>query len=82
VAELSGALGVPVWRFGQRDWTQLGTAGRPWYPSMRVFQPVAGESLTDVMSRLAAELRRLPRLDQTQKIATGRSRATPRQRSA
>ncbi len=82
VAELSGALGVPVWRFAHRDWTQLGTAGRPWYPSMRVFQPVAGESLTDVMTRIASELRRLPRLDQTQKTATGRSRATPRQRSA
>ncbi|MEC3929563.1 flagellar protein FlbA, partial [Citrobacter braakii] len=37
--ELAGALGVPVWRFGGRDWTQLGTAMRPWFPTMRLFQP-------------------------------------------
>lgn len=40
VAELAGALGVPVWRFGpQSDWTLLGATDgrRPWFSSMRVF---------------------------------------------
>jgi len=59
VAELAGALGVPVWRFGNRDWTQLGTAGRPWYPSMRLFQPLGGQGLEQAMERIAAELRRV-----------------------
>ncbi|WP_435541242.1 tetratricopeptide repeat protein, partial [Azospirillum sp. ST 5-10] len=57
--ELAGALGVPVWRFGGRDWTQLGTGVRPWFPSMRLFQPRPGETLADVLARIAAELRRL-----------------------
>jgi tetratricopeptide (TPR) repeat protein/ADP-heptose:LPS heptosyltransferase len=35
VGELAGALGVPVWRLGRADWTGLGTAVRPWFPSMR-----------------------------------------------
>lgn len=61
VAELTGALGVPVWRFGHRDWTQLGTACRPWYPSMRLFQPLPGEGLGEVLVRIATELRRIPR---------------------
>ncbi|WP_083897103.1 tetratricopeptide repeat protein, partial [Azospirillum sp. B506] len=59
VAELAGALGVPVWRFGHRDWTQLGTAGRPWYPSMRLFQPLAGQGLEQALQRIAVDLRRV-----------------------
>ncbi|MGF7177473.1 tetratricopeptide repeat protein [Azospirillum doebereinerae] len=74
VAELSGALGVPVWRFGHRDWTHLGTGGRPWYPSMRVFQPLAGQGLDDVMARIAGELRRLPRVDGKAEKRGGRKR--------
>ncbi|PWC34526.1 hypothetical protein TSO352_20605 [Azospirillum sp. TSO35-2] len=61
VAELAGALGVPVWRFGRRDWTHLGTAGRPWYPSMRTFQPLPGQGLEHTLGRIAGELTRLPR---------------------
>ncbi|MBP2299082.1 tetratricopeptide repeat protein [Azospirillum picis] len=57
--ELAGALGVPVWRFGSRDWTQLGTGVRPWYPSMRLFQPAAGQGLEDTLSAIARELVRL-----------------------
>ncbi|HYD69969.1 tetratricopeptide repeat protein [Azospirillum sp.] len=57
--ELAGALGVPVWRFGAVDWTQLGTAARPWFPAMRLFQPRAGETLDDVLVRIALALRRL-----------------------
>ena len=51
--ELAGALGVPVWRFGHRDWTQLGTGVRPWFPSMRIFQPRPGETFDDVLARIA-----------------------------
>nr|WP_282189071.1 tetratricopeptide repeat protein [Azospirillum sp. SYSU D00513] len=54
--ELAGALGVPVWRFGGRDWTQLGTGVRPWFPSMRLWQPRPGEALPDVLARMAREL--------------------------
>ncbi|WP_049976006.1 tetratricopeptide repeat protein [Azospirillum sp. B506] len=55
--ELAGALGVPVWRFGGRDWTQLGTGTRPWFPTMRLFQPNPGEGLESVLPRMAAALR-------------------------
>ena len=54
--ELAGALGVPVWRLGHRDWTQLGSGVRPWFPSMRLFQPRPGESFDDVLARMAALL--------------------------
>ncbi|MBY6264532.1 tetratricopeptide repeat protein [Azospirillum sp. 412522] len=37
--EMAAALGVPVWRLGRRDWTQLGTAVRPWFPSMQCIPP-------------------------------------------
>nr|WP_301311821.1 tetratricopeptide repeat protein [Azospirillum lipoferum] len=56
--ELAGALGVPVWRFGTRDWTQLGTGTRPWFPTMRLFQPNPGEGLEVTLARMAGELRR------------------------
>ena len=56
--ELAGALGVPVWRVAARDWTQLGTATRPWYPTMRACPPRAGEGPGDVLARLAADLAR------------------------
>lgn len=59
VAELAGALGVPVWRFGARDWTGLGTAVRPWYPTMRVYQPAAGVGLAGALDRIASDLGRL-----------------------
>ncbi len=58
-AELAGALGVPVWRFGRSDWTQLGSGVRPWYPSMRLFQPPRGADLSVVAATMAAALRRL-----------------------
>ncbi len=50
VAEMAGALGLPVWRIGPSgDWTALGTGCRPWYPSMRLFSPNAGETLGDAL---------------------------------
>ncbi|MBV5336208.1 hypothetical protein JZU48_04270 [bacterium] len=59
VVELAGALGVPVWRFGDRDWTQLGTATRPWAPNMRIFQPFSGEGLDGALTKIGRALRRL-----------------------
>ncbi|SMH45426.1 tetratricopeptide repeat protein [Azospirillum agricola] len=55
--ELAGALGVPVWRFGGRDWTQLGSGVRPWFPSMRLFQPRPGETLQEALDAIARALR-------------------------
>ncbi len=54
--ELAGALGTPVWRFGGRDWTQLGTAARPWFSTMRLFQPGPGEGLDAALARMAIAL--------------------------
>lgn len=59
VAELAGALGVPVWRFGARDWTGLGTGVRPWYPTMRAYQPAPGEGLAGALDQIAGDLGRL-----------------------
>ncbi len=56
VGELAAALGVPVWRFGGRDWTQLGTAVRPWFPAQRLFQPQGGEDIPGVLRRMAGQL--------------------------
>ncbi|MFD1627096.1 tetratricopeptide repeat protein [Azospirillum griseum] len=57
--ELAGALGVPVWRFCGPDWTQLGSAVRPWFPTMRLFQPAPGGGLDGALNRIAQELQRL-----------------------
>lgn len=60
--ELAGALGVPTWRLMPgRDWTMLGTAVRPWFPSQRVFLPPPGGTLAGTLDRVAAELRWLLR---------------------
>ncbi len=59
--ELAGALGVPVWRVGGADWTQLGSAARPWFPAMRLFQPPPGGTLGDALARAAADLAALAR---------------------
>ncbi|RJF79202.1 tetratricopeptide repeat protein [Azospirillum cavernae] len=60
VGEMAGALGVPVWRFGGAgDWTALGTRVRPWFPSQRLWSAQPGESLPDVLARIADALRRL-----------------------
>jgi tetratricopeptide (TPR) repeat protein len=67
--ELAGALGTPVWRFGWRDWTQLGTAARPWFPTMRLFQPSVGEGLDGALARMAIVLRRF-QVEATQPSAT------------
>lgn len=57
VGELAGALGVPVWRLGSPDWTRLGTATRPWFPSMRM--PDHGQGMRATLAGLADMLMRL-----------------------
>lgn len=59
--ELAGAVGTPVWRVCALDWTTLGTGTRPWFPAGRVWSPSTGEGLSDVLARVARELRRLAR---------------------
>ncbi|PWC56871.1 hypothetical protein TSH7_27415 [Azospirillum sp. TSH7] len=75
VGEMAGALGVPVWRFGPAgDWTALGSGVRPWFPSMRLWSTRSGETLPDVLVRMAAELRRLvPALPFDEWLAEARS---------
>lgn len=59
--ELAASLGVPVWRLGGGDWTQLGTAVRPWFPCQRVIRPPAGGTVADAVARAAGELAALGR---------------------
>lgn len=64
VGELAAALGAPVWRVGgANDWSSLGAACRPWYPAMRLWRPLGGETLPDVLKRIAGALRVDGRLD-------------------
>ncbi|MFV3076203.1 tetratricopeptide repeat protein [Niveispirillum fermenti] len=60
VAELAGALGVPVWRIGaDDDWTRLGAAVRPWYGSTRCFTLRQGGTHGALLAGMARELRAL-----------------------
>lgn len=54
--ELAASLGVPVWRLGGGDWTQLGTPVRPWFPSQRVVRPGTGGTIGEALLRAAADL--------------------------
>ncbi|AUN32065.1 hypothetical protein C0V82_16730 [Niveispirillum cyanobacteriorum] len=57
VSELSGALGVPVWRIGGGDeWTRLGTDVRPWYPNMRCYSRPADQEFASLLSGMARDL--------------------------
>ncbi|BAI74098.1 TPR domain-containing protein (plasmid) [Azospirillum sp. B510] len=59
VGEMAAALGVPVWRLGRRDWTQLGTAVRPWFPTMRCVQPEGGYGVGTAIPKVKQMLIRL-----------------------
>ncbi len=57
VGELAGALGVSTWRVAdERDWTMLGTTGRPWFPTMEVFARPPRDGWTNLLLRVAARL--------------------------
>ena len=57
--EIAGAVGVPCWRLGLRDWTMLGTGGRPWFPSQRQIMPRPGCGLDDALAMAVRSLRQL-----------------------
>ncbi|CAO3427126.1 tetratricopeptide repeat protein [Azospirillum doebereinerae] len=62
VAEMAGALGVPVWRIGQPgEWTALGTGCRPWFPSMRLFTPPPCGTLDDALGAAGRALAQITR---------------------
>ncbi|MGE3538601.1 MAG: tetratricopeptide repeat protein [Candidatus Tectimicrobiota bacterium] len=58
VAALAGALGQPVWRLSVAgsSWTSLGTAGCPWFPSMRLLCQSRRGVWEDVLQQVAADL--------------------------
>ncbi len=59
-AHLAGALGKPVWVLlpWVTDWRwMLNREDNPWYPTMRLFRQKQGEDWSDVIARVAAELR-------------------------
>lgn len=70
VGEMAGALGVPVWRLGGAvgDWSALGTPCRPWFPTMRLWRPSAGETIGGVIPVVVRELSAL--------VASSSSRST------
>ena len=58
VGELAAALRIPVWRIaGAGDWSALGTAVRPWFPSMALTGHAGDHGVT-----LGAVAQRLQRL--------------------
>ncbi|MDE1145438.1 MAG: tetratricopeptide repeat protein [Azospirillaceae bacterium] len=59
--ELAGAVGTPCWRFAPRDWTTLGTAVRPWFPSQRLYALDRPGGAGGALSAMVADLRRLLR---------------------
>ncbi len=59
--EFAGALGVPVWRLGNPDWTHLGAETRPWFPSMRSLRPPVGGRLEGEIFKVSQEIVRLSR---------------------
>lgn len=57
VGELAAALGAPVWRLAwYGDWSALGAAARPWYPSMRLFTGLADDALPETLAVLLRAL--------------------------
>ena len=62
VIHLAGALGKPVWllnRHGSEWRWMLDREDSPWYPTMRIFRQRSPGDWDEVISRAAAELRKL-----------------------
>ena len=53
MANLAGALGVPVWQFTVENWTGLGTDRAPWFPSMRRFLGPPAEGWRPTLAEIA-----------------------------
>jgi tetratricopeptide (TPR) repeat protein len=81
VAHLAGALGKPVWVLlpWVTDWRwMLHREDTPWYPTMRLFRQHRGGDWTDVIARMAGELRAVVQGDRTRLMpfeAEGQRRA-------
>ncbi|MGQ0826020.1 MAG: tetratricopeptide repeat protein [Actinomycetota bacterium] len=57
VAMLAGALGVPTVAMGNRwDWSDLGTDGLPWFPTVELVTREIGNEWDDVIARAAARV--------------------------
>jgi ADP-heptose:LPS heptosyltransferase len=59
-AHLAGALGKPVWilHHAVPEWRWLvGRSDSPWYPSARLYRQTRPGDWTDVIERVAADLR-------------------------
>lgn len=57
--EMAAALGIPVWRLCRRDWTQLGSAVRPWFPTMRCIHPQGDTGIGKAIPQAAQMIRKL-----------------------
>ena len=58
VADMSGALGVPTWRFGTvNTGILLGQETPPWYPSTRYYRIPPGEPAMSVVPRLVDDFK-------------------------
>jgi tetratricopeptide (TPR) repeat protein len=81
VAHLAGALAKPTWLFMPwvSDWRWLlGREDNPWYPSMRLFRQLEGQSWREIAARVASELAKAAQGDQTALLpyrAAGEKRA-------
>ncbi len=59
VVHLAGALAKPAWLFMPwvSDWRWLlGHEDNPWYPTLRLFRQVEGQTWRDIAARVASEL--------------------------
>ena len=64
IAHLAGSLGKPVWLLLPRvaDWRWMfRREDTPWYPTMRLFRQKEGEPWTELIKRVAAELKAVVR---------------------
>lgn len=58
VACIAGGLGLPVWSIAPHKtaWPMLGSAGMPWFPSMRLFTRTSGQPWDTVIEAIAQDL--------------------------
>jgi hypothetical protein len=57
VGAIAGATGVPTWQVDSgSDWTAFGEETSPWFPTLRLVCPRAGESWEGIAARLARML--------------------------
>lgn len=72
VAHLAGAMGKPVWMLSRRDgcwrWMQ-DREDTPWYPTMRIYRQRTQGDWTEVLGRVATDLRALAAAHQPRRAA-------------